>query len=188
MKKLFIILSVLLCLVGCQKQKYQRGSFEGVTYTNSFFGFSMVYSSGYEVYQEEQLAQMLNTTIEELENSGLVYEYMVADVDQMPIFQFYVEHYKFTTMLTYEDFVAQVVQQFISQKGTDYTLDGVNDVEINGVLMKKIPLLYSVGAYTVHEDIYLVNKDNYVGTLIITYLDDQKEVVEEIIQSVHMLE
>ena len=188
MKKLVIIFSVLLCLCGCQKDKYVKGTFDEVTYTNSFFGFSMEYSSGYEVYQDEQLAQMLNTTLEELENSSVVYEYMVADVDQMPIFQFYVEHYKFTTMLTYEDFVAQVVQQFVEQKGTDYTLNGVSDVDINGVLLKKIPLLYSVGSYTVHEDIYLINKDNYVGTLIVTYIDDQKIEVEEIIQSIQLLE
>ena len=188
MKKFIVIFCIFVSMFGCQKEEYLTGIFDGVTYSNTYFGFTMKYSSGYEVYQDELLEQMLNVTLNELEDNGVVYEYMVADVDQMPIFQFYVEHYKFTTSLTYDDFVAQVVQQFASYKDVDVTVSGASDIEVNGVALKKIPLRYSAGSYTVNEDIYMINKNNYVGTLIVTYVDDQKEEVEEIIQSIQLLE
>jgi DNA ligase (NAD+) len=35
-----------------------------------------------------------------------MYEYMVGAVNGAPLFQFYIENYKFTTLATYDDFVA----------------------------------------------------------------------------------
>lgn len=191
MKKFVMILSLLLCLVGCQKQDYQEGTFDGLSYTNTFFNFTMTYLDGYEVYSDEMLSQTLGITVEQLQAQSVnetMYEYMVAPTSQTPLFQFYVEKYKFTTMATYDDFVAQVVQQFTSQEEIDYTVGGVVDVDMNGVIMKKIPLHINAGYFVVNQDIYMVKRDSYVGTLMITYLDIHKEEVEEVIQSIHMYE
>lgn len=191
MKKVLIIFGLLLCLFGCSKQEYHKGNFDGLLYTNSYFGFRMEYLDGYHVYSNDEMAQTLGITVEQLQQQSAnetMYEYMVGAKTGAPLFQFYIENYKFTTLATYDDFIAQVVQQFSAQEEMDYTVGAVDDVELNGVIMKKIPLHINAGYYIVCQDVYMIKKDSYVGTLMVTYLDIQKNEVEEIIQSIEFCE
>jgi len=189
MKRLVIVLLMFMCLVGCKKVEYQKGSFDGLLYENEFFGFSMQYLDDYHVYSDEQMASTLGVSIEEFQTQSVnetMYEYMVGAVNGAPLFQFYVENYKFTTLATYDDFVAQVVQQFVNQEEVDYTVGAVVDVDFNGVIMKKIPLHINAGYFIVSQDIYMIKRDSYVGTLMITYMDIQKEDVEKILSSIQV--
>ena len=187
MRKIIVILCILLCLCGCNKNEYQKGMFDNLTYTNTVFNFTMSFPEKYEIFTDERILDFLGINTEDLQ-SDVVYEYIVTVQEQMPLFQFNVERYKFTTLITFDDFVAQVVQQFLDQKEYNYTIGSVCNVEFNGVMFKKIPMQMNVGNYTLYQDIYLINNNGYVGTLMIMYADTQIEEVQEIMKSIQLFE
>ena len=80
------VLLVLMCLFGCKKEEYQKGSFDGLLYQNAFFGFSMQYLDDYYVYTEEQMASTLGVTIEQLQAQSVnetMYEYMIGATSEI---------------------------------------------------------------------------------------------------------
>ena len=190
MKKLICILIVCF-LFGCTNSETMESSFENLTYYNSTLGFSMQFLEGYTKYSDEQMADALGISVEQLQSQSIddiIYEFIIAEDTNVPIFQFYIEKYTFTTSATYEDFVLQVAKQFYAQEDSGYAVGTIEEIEINGISLKKIPLRILVGNYEMFQDIYMLKKAGFVGTLMVSYIENNQEEVEEIIQSIQLYE
>ena len=75
------------------------------------------------------------------------------------MFQFYVEHYKFTTVATYDNFISELVYQFSHHESILYNIGTVEDLDLNGVICKKIPMATDAGLFVLYQDLYLFKQD-----------------------------
>ena len=189
MKKLLLVLVLVVALFGCDEEEYssQSGYWLDSTFVSEYFNFSITYPENYTQYEEKKMAQVLGITVAELQElDGQVasYEYMIAPELDSPLFQFYVEKYRFTVGVTYDDFLNDLVTQLNAEKDTYYAVGMIQDLTINEVKLKKIPLIAYAGYFMLRQDLYLFQRDSYVGTLMVTYTDGMAQEVEDIIQTI----
>lgn len=190
MKKLGIVFAVLCLLAGCAKTEYSGGQLEQNKYQNNFFHFELTFPDTYSQFSEKRMAAVLGISLEELQSQSATetkYEFMISNELNSPLFQFYVEKYKFTPVTTFDDFIAALVNQFEQQEEIEYAVGKVQELTIHDVNVHKIELHANAGYYVLNQDIYLLKEQGYVGTLMVTYLDEQKEEVEQIIQTIQFV-
>ena len=190
MKKILLVLLLVIALFGCEKEKEyssDTGCWDNSTYTSEFFHFSITYPEGYSVYDERQMAQVLGMTLLELQEMSMnetTYEYMIAPELNSPLFQFYVEKYQFTIGVTYEDFLYNLVTQLGKEKEIYFAVGAIQDLTINDVEVKKIPLIAYAGFFMLKQDLYLFNEGTYVATIMVTYTDEMQQEVDDIIKTI----
>jgi len=189
MKKLLLVLVLAVALFGCDEEEYssQTGYWYDNTFVSEYFHFSITYPENYTQYDEKKMAQVLGMTVNELQElNGQVafYEHMIAPELDSPLFQFYVEKYRFTIGVTYDDFLNDLVAQLNAEKDTYYAVGMIQDLTINEVKFKKIPLIAYAGYFMLKQDLYLFQRDSYVGTLMVTYTDIMAQEVDDIIQTI----
>ena len=177
---------------------FSTGAWDGYTFTNSWLGISITFPEDCIIATEEQIQEVLGAGQEVLINSGVAnesqtkisdftsaYDFMVNLPDGGSSIQLMHENVSIATLgkgISADDYLSSVKTQLASLTDYGYEVGEFETVTLGGQTFTKMPVTAFGGA--MYQDYYAISNGKYVSSLIVSYLPDSAEMVEEIISGI----
>ena len=188
-----LMLLILACLGGCGNSKIEMGQWEDNVFTNDWYDIKVTIPDGYQVLGTEEVEELLGAGQKVIVNDGLVTEEEIKKTEGNTIYDFYVFDANGTSSLAlgYEKLPSSYSEEKYLEivKSNLESLDTIS-YEIGefekATIGKHEYMKLSASLYggMVSQEYYVHRQGGYMGFLIVTYNEETKAEIQEIVKMI----